>query len=89
MRKDAPKARLKRSFKNIENQTDYTYLSTYICFYFLNKNEVWTFLISTYTKSFVLVRSAIDILFPSNHNIHKSWCGLCFWASDALIDRFY
>ena len=20
----------------------------------------------------------LDILFPSNHNIHKSWCGLCF-----------
>ena len=31
----------------------------------------------------------LDILFPSNHNIHKSLCGLCFWASDPLIDRFY
>ena len=31
----------------------------------------------------------IDILFLSNHNIHKSLCGLCFWASDPLIDRFY
>ena len=30
----------------------------------------------------------LDILFPSNHNIHKSLCGLCFGASDALIDRF-
>ena len=29
------------------------------------------------------------ILFSSNHNIHKSLCGLCFWASDPLIDRFY
>ena len=29
----------------------------------------------------------LDILFPSNHNIHKSSCGLCFWASDTLIDR--
>ena len=26
--------------------------------------------------------------FSSNHNIHKSLCGLCFWASDPLIDRF-
>ena len=26
--------------------------------------------------------STLDILFPSNHNIHKSSCGLCFWASD-------
>jgi len=24
----------------------------------------------------------LDILFSSNHNIHKSLCGLCFWASD-------
>ena len=30
----------------------------------------------------------IDILFASNHNIHKSSCGLCFWASDPLIERF-
>ena len=26
--------------------------------------------------------------FSSNHNIHKSTCGLCFWASDPLLDRF-
>ena len=31
----------------------------------------------------------LDILFPSNHNIHKGSCGPCFWASDQLIDRFY
>ena len=31
----------------------------------------------------------VDILFSSNHNIHKSSCSLCFWASDPLIDRFY
>ena len=33
----------------------------------------------------------LDILFSSNHNIHKSSCGVCFWASDPdpLIDRFY
>ena len=28
------------------------------------------------------------ILFLSNHNVHKSSCGLCFWAPDSLIDRF-
>ena len=27
--------------------------------------------------------------FMSNHNIHKNLCGLCFWASDPLIERFY
>ena len=31
----------------------------------------------------------VDILFLSNHNIHKSLCGLCFWASDFLINRIY
>ena len=30
----------------------------------------------------------LDILFSSNHNIHKSSYGLCFWASDPLIDRY-
>ena len=30
-----------------------------------------------------------DILFTSNHNIHKSLYDFCFWASDPLIDRFY
>ena len=31
----------------------------------------------------------LDILFSSNHNIHKSSCGLYFWSSDPLINRFY
>ena len=31
----------------------------------------------------------LDILFSSKHNIHKSSCGLCFQASDPLIERFY
>ena len=30
----------------------------------------------------------LDILFPSNPNIHESSCGLCFWALDPLIERF-
>ena len=28
-------------------------------------------------------------LFSPNRNIRKSSCGLCFWASDHLIDWFY
>ena len=36
-----------------------------------------------------LVVLRLDILFSSNHNIHKSLYDLCFWASDPLIDRFY
>ena len=31
----------------------------------------------------------IRLIFSSNHNINKSLCGLCFWAADPLIDRFY
>ena len=30
----------------------------------------------------------LDILFSSNHNIHKSSSGHCFWALDPLIDGF-
>ena len=30
------------------------------------------------------IRSTLDILFSSNHNIHKSSSGLWFWASDTL-----
>ena len=32
--------------------------------------------------------SKLDILFLSNHNIHKSSCFLYFWASDPLVERF-
>ena len=31
----------------------------------------------------------IRLIFSSNHNIYKSLCGLCFWAADHLIDRFF
>ena len=31
----------------------------------------------------------LDILFSSNHNIHKRSFSLSFWASDPLIERFY
>ena len=33
--------------------------------------------------------NALDILFLSNHNIHKSLHGLCLLASDTLIDKLY
>ena len=32
-----------------------------------------------------IVMSIIDIIFSSNHNIHKSSRGHCFWASDILL----
>ena len=37
---------------------------------------------------YLLYRYILDILFSSNHKIHKTLCGHCFWASDPLIDRF-
>ena len=33
--------------------------------------------------------SKLDLLFSSNHSIHKSSCGLCFWDSDPFIERFW
>ena len=36
-----------------------------------------------------VVLCMLDILFSSNHNIHKSLSGHCFWASDPLINGFY
>ena len=48
---------------------------------------------SLLNKGFALERYGLHtldtILFSSNHNIHKSSCDLCIWASDPLIDRFY
>ena len=42
------------------------------------------------TFFFLLIHMyTLDILFLSNHNINKSSCHLCFWASDPLIERFY
>ena len=38
-------------------------------------------------KKIYFKSEALDILFSSNHNIHKSSCGLCVWASDPLIER--
>ena len=35
------------------------------------------------------IHATLEKLFPSNHNIHKISRGLCFWASDTLIERFY
>ena len=31
----------------------------------------------------------LDILFPSNHNIHKNSFGLWFWASNPLMVKIY
>ena len=43
----------------------------------------------TWRNQQVTCARALDILFSSNHNIHKSSSGHCFCASYPLIDRFY
>ena len=42
-----------------------------------------------YLFSFKKVSTIVRYTFSSNRNIHKSSCGLCFWAPDPLINRFY
>ena len=43
-----------------------------------------------YSKKWLNVYSlGLDMLFSSTHNIHKRLWGLCFRASDILINRFY
>ena len=41
------------------------------------------------TNIHIFVFCTIRYTFSSNHNIYKSWCGLCFWSSDPIIERFY
>ena len=40
-------------------------------------------------KSTYIVHTNFRYTFSSNHNIHKSLCGHCFWVLDTLIDGFY
>ena len=48
-----------------------------------------TFNVRHCVKMDSIVLSKLDILFSSNHNIHKSSHGLSFWISHPLIKRFY
>ena len=47
-------------------------------FYELRNEYLWP----TYITCYYIHIGTLDIFFPSNHNIHKSSCGLCFWGSD-------
>ena len=47
-----------------------------------------TFFIPNKNKHFEIFNKLLDMLFASNHNIHKSLPGLCYWVSDPLIERF-
>ena len=62
---------------------------------FLSQCTLLVLLISFSTKTctiqqlgFMHFMNTLNVLFPSNHNIHKSSYGLCFWVSDPLIARF-
>ena len=65
-----------------DNHTWHYYILLFLHFYFFKKNSDC----KIYCKWNI---GRLDILFSSNHNIHKSSHGLCFWASDPLIDKSY
>ena len=74
-------------FKGKCNKKHCTTLPTYTFLFSTNTCKIQKSLkVSGYKKAIEL--PILDILFPSNHNIHKSLCGHCFWASDPLIERF-
>ena len=78
----------KELWKLISN-FDWRILRFLINFVKVNKNLVLaTYEACTRSQTYVQRTLQLDILFSSNHNIHKSSYGLCFWASDPLIDRF-
>ena len=64
----------------------------------MKRRNVRTLSLIVVTFTYLLIGAAVfdalegiytlDIPFLSNHNIHNSSCGLCFWASDPLIERF-
>ena len=64
----------------------------------MKRRNVRTLSLIVVTFTYLLIGAAVfdalegiytlDILFLSNHNIHKSLCSLCFCASDPLIERF-
>ena len=55
-----------------DNHTWHYYILLFLHFYFFKK-----ILIAKYNASGIGI-GRLDILFSSNHNIHKSSCGLCF-----------
>ena len=50
------------------------------CYCLQESTHLWHFCWYVFGK---VVRK-IRYTFSSNHNVHKSLCGLCFWAPDAL-----
>ena len=50
-----------------------------------HKNDFLDYILVWLVLWCLLYICVLDILFSSNHNIHKSSCGLCFWTSDPLI----
>ena len=68
--------------------TEYFFLNPRLYFLLVTTHVMYVDIIPLYCVSAYTI-TKLDILFSSNHNIHKSSCGLCFWASDPLIDRFW
>ena len=77
-----------------ENQTLLLYIYKYMITLFIAKIR-FSFIDIVYYRDWrdlliviLLLYLPLDILFSSNHNIHKSLYGLCFWASDPFIEIF-
>ena len=57
------------------------YTSSFLCTII-----VWVAIHYSCNLLMMVLVHVLDILFSSNHNIHKSSCGLYFWAWDPLIE---
>ena len=51
----------------------------------LNNRKNYIYIAWSITLHYLLL---LDILFPSNHNIHKSSYGLCFWLQNLQLKDF-
>ena len=87
------KKKLKRLNVEITKSTYYPASAIFLCrnsghMQFEKKRKVFNCFFGGRKKSSTDIQSPIFFsfvsryTFSSNHNIHKSFCGLCFWASD-------
>ena len=60
----------------------------YLLGFIISTTCKWNMIVFLLT-SVAKLREVLDILFLSNHNVHKSLHGLWVSAPDPLIDRFY
>ena len=59
----------------------------YLLGFIISTTCKWNMIVFLLT-SVAKLREVLDILFLSNHNVHKSLCGLCFRAPYPFIEKF-